>query len=170
MTLATNSTIKEKLLRETMEKQEHKHNVDVFTDQKLYESPNPTAGAALYALGNVPAGRELYREVTGDKEDQPVENGPETVHLKKDQHFHSGPPKTSTIYVNGQKKEVTSKTLTFAEIVALAYPTPPTGSNILYTVSYEDGPHANPQGSLKEGESVKVKNGMIFNVTATDKS
>ena len=44
------------------------------------------------------------------------------------------------------------------------------GANILNTVSYEDGPHVNPQGSLKEGETVKVKNGMIFNVTATDKS
>ncbi len=149
---------------------ERKHPVRIHIDQNPYESPNPTTGEALYILGEVPVGLELYREVTGDKEDQPVENGHETVHLKEDEHFHSGPPKTYTIYVNGQKEEVTSKTLTFAEIVALAYPTPPTGFNILYTVSYEDGPHANPQGSLKEGESVKVKNGMIFNVTATDKS
>ena len=60
--------------------------------------------------------------------------------------------------------------MTFDEIVKLAFPTPPPGTNILYTVSYEDGPRINPQGSLKEGQSVKVKNGMIFNVTATDKS
>jgi hypothetical protein len=75
-----------------------------------------------------------------------------------------------TIIVNGQKKAVTSEILTFAQIVTLAFPTPATGDNILYTVSYEDGPHDNPQGSLKEGGSVKIKNGMIFNVTATDKS
>ena len=56
------------------------------------------------------------------------------------------------------------------EIVKLAFPTPPSGANILYTVSYEDGPKANPQGSLKEGGTVEVKDGMIFNVTATDKS
>jgi hypothetical protein len=60
--------------------------------------------------------------------------------------------------------------VSFNEIVKLAFPTPPTGANILYTVSYEDGPRVNPQGSLKEGQSVVVKNGMIFNVTATDKS
>jgi hypothetical protein len=147
-----------------------KHEVRIHIDQHQYESPNPTTGAALYVLGKVAAGLELYREVTGNREDTPMENGPETVHLKEDEHFHSGPPKTYTIFVNGQKKVVTTKTVTFEEIVKLAYPTPPTGENILYTVSYEDGPHANPQGSLKAGGSVKVKDGMIFNVTATDKS
>jgi len=153
-----------------MENREHKHQVRIHIDQKPYESPNPTTGDALYALGKVPAGLELYREVSGDREDQPIENGQEVVHLKEDQHFHSGPPKTYTIYVNGQKKMVSTKTVTFDEIVRLAFPTPPTGANILYTISYEDGPPANPQGSLKEGGAVKVKNGMIFNVTATDKS
>jgi hypothetical protein len=60
--------------------------------------------------------------------------------------------------------------VSFDEIVKLAFPTPQEGANILYTVSYEDGPRINPQGSLKEGQSVFVKNWMIFNVTATDKS
>jgi hypothetical protein len=146
------------------------HEVRIHIDQKPYHSANPTTGAALYVLGNVAAGLELYREVRGDREDPPIENGPEVVHLKEDEHFHSGLPKTYTIYVNGQKKVVKTKSLTFAEIVALAYPTPPTGANILYTVSYEDGPPANPQGSLKEGGTVKVKDGMIFNVSATVRS
>ena len=86
--------------------------------------------------------------------------------------FHSGPaqPRKYTIIVNGQKKTVTTKKVSFDEIVKLAFPTPPEGANILYTVSYEDGPRINPQGSLKEGQSVLVKNWMIFNVTATDKS
>ena len=47
-------------------------------------------------LGNVAAGLELYREVSGDKEDKAIENGPETVHLKEDEHFHSGPPRGNT--------------------------------------------------------------------------
>ena len=67
----------------------------IHIDQHKYESPNPHDGAALYVLGNVAAGLELFREVTGDREDQPVENGPEIIHLKEDEHFHSGPPKTS---------------------------------------------------------------------------
>lgn len=149
----------------------HEHQtVRIHIDQKRHESPNPTTGAALYVLGQVPVGLELYREVSGDKEDPPIENGPETVHLKEDEHFHSGPPKEFTLVVNGRKKVVSTKELSFDQLVALAFNPVPTGENVLFTISYENGPHANPEGSLMEGGTVKVKNGMIFNVTATDKS
>jgi hypothetical protein len=152
--------------------EQSKHSVRIHIDEKPYESPNPTTGDALYKLGHVQADFDLFREVKGDKEDPIVENDDEPLHLREDEHFHSGPaqPRKFTIIVNGQKKVVTKKIATFDEIVKLAFPSPLAGTNILYTVSYEDGPRVNPQGSLKEGQSVKVKNGMIFNVTATDKS
>jgi hypothetical protein len=144
--------------------------VRVHIDQHRYESPNPTTGSALYALGNVAAELALYREVNGNREDEPVERDAETIRLKQDEHFHSGPKKTYTIIVNGQKKTVAKKRISFDDLVKIAFPVPPTGENILYTISYEDGPPANPQGSLKAGETVLVKTGMIFNVKATDKS
>lgn len=155
-----------------MEHHEHKYQVRIHIDEKPYESPNPTTGEALYRLGHVQPGYDLFREVKGDREDPVVENDDEPIHLREDEHFHSDPaqPRKYTIIVNGQKKVVTTRTVSFAEIVKLAFPTPPEGANILYTVSYEDGPRINPQGSLKEGQSVVVKNWMIFNVTATDKS
>jgi hypothetical protein len=155
-----------------METHENKHEVRIHIDQKHYESPNPTTGEALYKLGHVQPGYDLFREVKGDKEDPIIENDAEPIHLKEDEHFHSGPvqPRKFTIIVNGQQKVVTTRTVTFGEIVKLAFSTPPAGANILYTVSYEDGPRVNPQGSMKEGQTLKVKNGMIFNVTATDKS
>jgi hypothetical protein len=155
-----------------MEHHEHKHHVRIHIDEKPYESPNPTIGEALYKLGHVQPGYDLFREVRGDKEDPIIENDDEPVHLREDEHFHTGPaqPRKYTIIVNGQKKTVTTRMVSFNEIVKLAFPTPPVGANILYTVSYEDGPRVNLQGSLKEGQSVVVKNGMIFNVTATDKS
>ncbi len=153
-----------------MENHEQKHNVKIFIDQNRYDSPNPTTGAALYVLGQVPPGLELYREVSGDRKDPPIENGPETINLKEDEHFHSGSPEEVTIIVNGRKRVVATKELSFDQIVALAFNPVPTGENILFTISYENGPHANPEGSLMEGGTVKVKNGMIFNVTATDKS
>lgn len=149
---------------------EHEHDVKIFIDQEAHHSPNPTTGAALYALGNVQAGMELFREVTGDYEDPEVPNGPENIHLKEDDHFHSGKPKVYHIIVNAQKKTVTTKTVTYEEIVKLAFPDPITGPNIIYTVGYEDGPHHNPSGSLMPGGKVKVKDGMIFDVTPTDKS
>jgi hypothetical protein len=144
--------------------------VKIHINKEKYVSPNPTTGAALYALGSVPPELDLYRDEGGNGDGELLENGPEAVHLKNSDHFHSGPRKALTIYVNGQPKQVTEKKLTFEQVVALAFPTPSTGQNILFTVSYEDGPNANPAGSLMPGGTVKLKNGMIFNVTATDKS
>jgi hypothetical protein len=76
----------------------------------------------------------------------------------------------TTIIVNGREKTVTTKELSFSEIVALAFDPPPTGQNIVFTITYRRGHGNKPEGSLTEGETVKVKEGMIFNVTATDKS
>ncbi len=78
--------------------------------------------------------------------------------------------KTITIIVNGRQKVVADKEISFAEIVALAFDNPPTGPNIVFTITYRRGHGNKPEGTLVEGEPVKVKEGMIFNVTATDKS
>ena len=78
--------------------------------------------------------------------------------------------KDVTIVVNGRQKVVTEKEMSFAEIVALAFDNPPTGPNIVFTVTYRRGHGNKPEGTLVEGGTVKVKDGMIFNVTATDKS
>lgn len=81
-----------------------------------------------------------------------------------------GHEKTFTVIVNGREKTVTTKELTFAQVVALAFDNPPTGPNIVVTITYRRGEGNKPEGTLSEGGSVKVKDGMIFNVTATDKS
>jgi hypothetical protein len=78
--------------------------------------------------------------------------------------------KEFTITVNGRQKAVTTSELSFAQIVALAFEKPPSGPNILFTVTYRRGEGNKPEGTLVEGQSVKIKDGMIFNVTATDKS
>ena len=85
-------------------------------------------------------------------------------------HGHPDPEVRVTVIVNGRPKHVTTSTLFFDQVVRLAFDPVPSGPNILFTISYENGPHANPEGSLMEGGSVEIKNGMIFNVTATDKS
>jgi hypothetical protein len=151
---------------------EHRHEVRVHIDQKPYRTPNPTTGAALYALAAIPPELALYREVRGDQEDYPIDNDADAIHLHEDEHFHSAPVKVHevAIIVNGQQKWVTAKRLTFSELVALAFNPIPTGPNILFTITYENGPHANPQGELLAGGSVKIREGMIFNVTCTDKS
>jgi len=75
------------------------------------------------------------------------------------------------IVVNGRRKHVQAmEHITFDEVVRLAYENPPTGPMVIFTVTYKRGHGQKPEGSLQPGQSVRVKEGMIFNVTATDKS
>lgn len=87
---------------------EKRHEVRIHIDQHPYELTNPTTGEALYKLGGVPPHHELYREVTGNKEDETIPNDSEQIHLREDDHFHTG-PKEFTIIVNGKKRTVTKK-------------------------------------------------------------
>lgn len=75
-----------------------------------------------------------------------------------------------TIVVNGREKTVTVRELSFADVVALAFDPPPTGPDIVFTITYRRGHGEKPEGTLVEGETVKVKEGMIFNVSVTNKS
>lgn len=80
------------------------------------------------------------------------------------------PEKEYTIIVNGREKTVTATELGEDDLVALAFDSPPTGQMIYFTITYRRGQGNKPEGTLDEGETVKLKEGMIFNVTATDKS
>jgi len=80
------------------------------------------------------------------------------------------PPKTVSIIVNGRGRQVEKGELSFEDIIALAFDPVPTGPNIEFTVTYRRGPKERPQGTRTAGHTVKIKEGMIFNATATDKS
>jgi multiubiquitin len=144
------------------------HIVRIHIDQERYDSPTPTTGLALYALGNVPANQELFREVQGNREDEEVPRTDAVVHLAEDEHLYS--VREFDIIVNTRKKDVTKPKLSLDEVVRLAYDPVPTGPNILFTITYRHGPRQNPEGEMLEGQTVRLKNGMVFNVKHTDRS
>jgi Xaa-Pro aminopeptidase len=144
--------------------------VSIFIDETRFHSPNPTTGAALYALVNVQPGMELYREVGGDRADPTIKDGPEAVRLKEDEHFHSGPAKGETIIVNGTPHQWLKHKITYAEVVTLDVPDYPQHPEISYSVTYKRGPDHKPEGILPPGASVKVKEGMVFCVSPTGQS
>ncbi|MCZ4348074.1 multiubiquitin domain-containing protein [Devosia neptuniae] len=74
------------------------------------------------------------------------------------------------IFVNAREHLVPKGRLTFWDIVRLAFPSAQPQENTAYTVSYRKGPGDRPEGTLISGESVRVKKGMLFNVSETDKS
>lgn len=85
-------------------------------------------------------------------------------------HENAQGHKVVTIVVNGEPHEVPKDEITFAEVVSLAYPDGRQSSTIVYSVTYRKGPEPKPKGILPEGGSVKVKDGMVFDVRVTDKS
>jgi len=147
----------------------HHHHVRIHIDRTPYESSTPTSGAALYVLANVQSNHALYREVEGDHEDKIVPRGEEYIHLHQDEHFYTAFLDIKII-VNAEQKTEHQHSLTFQDVVLLAFNPPPSGPNILVKVKYENGPHVNPEGSLQPGHSVQIRNGMRFHVTQTDKS
>ncbi len=79
-----------------------------------------------------------------------------------------GQNKTVTIIVNGRPREVTGKSISYEEVVQLAYPDDPSNQNTDFTVAYAN-PHGR-DGELVAGQEVHLKEGMVFNVTKTNRS
>jgi len=61
-------------------------------------------------------------------------------------------------------------TITYSEVVLLAFTNPVIDENTIYSVAYKRGHGDKPEGTMVEGDAVKIKNGMQFYVTATTKS
>lgn len=74
--------------------------------------------------------------------------------------------KETRITINGRDKWLPHKKLNYDELVMLTFG--PAGfDRNTYTVTYQGGHGPKVKGSLVEGESVKLKNKMIFNVIST---
>lgn len=82
---------------------------------------------------------------------------------------HGDEQRRFEIIVNARPKPWHEETISYSQVVDLAFP-PPHKDTEIFTVQYSHGPRENPQGTLVEGQKVKVKSGMRFDVTRTDKS
>lgn len=80
-----------------------------------------------------------------------------------------GQNKEITIIVNAREKTFVGKEITFEEVVELAFGSYEQNSDIVYSVSYSKG-EDKKEGTMTPGSSVKVKDGMNFNVTKTNRS
>jgi hypothetical protein len=75
-----------------------------------------------------------------------------------------------TIIVNGRPKPWEERKINYVQVVKLAFPNYVENEATVYTVTYTNGPKQNEEGSMVKGDKVFVKNQMIFNVTATNRS
>jgi len=62
--------------------------VPITIDKNPHKSPTPTTGAALYVLGGIPAGYDLFRETRGPGDDELIPNDSTQVTLRPGDHFY----------------------------------------------------------------------------------
>lgn len=74
------------------------------------------------------------------------------------------------IIINARPKKWLGKTITFQQLVVLAYSLYEENNSTMYTVAYSRGHDDQQEGSMVVGDSVRVKDKMVFNVTATNRS
>tara|TARA_R110000744_G_scaffold81466_1_gene160097 strand:- start:521 stop:1189 length:669 start_codon:yes stop_codon:yes gene_type:complete len=74
------------------------------------------------------------------------------------------------LIVNARPETWSEEIISYEEVIILAFGSISSNPNICYTVNYKRGPKGNTEGSLVKGQSVKVQQKMVFNVTRTDKS
>lgn len=78
--------------------------------------------------------------------------------------------KMVTIVVEGTEHQWPKEAISYAEVVTLEVPDYAQHPEITYSVTYKRGQGNKPEGTLVPGASVKVKEGMVFNVSETGQS
>lgn len=130
------------------------------------------SGAVLYGLAKPPDNEAVFLEVQGG-EDRLIEHN-ELIDLTGAgiERFITAPkpPTTFEIIVNSRPRTVDARTVTFEQVVQLAFP----GQhepNVVFSMTYRHAASAPHAGELGAGGSVDVKKkGTVFNVTRTVQS
>ena len=78
--------------------------------------------------------------------------------------------KTVTIVVEGTEHLWPNDEISYVQVVTLEVPDYAQHPEITYSVRFKRGHGNKPEGTLPPGASVKVKDGMIFNVSETGQS
>lgn len=129
-------------------------------------------GIQIRQLGNIPPDDEIFLDIKeGWQDDQIFDD--EVVDLArpgKERFFSKPRPTEFIIIVNAREKEWKEPNISFEQMVVLAFGSYDNNPNKGYTVTYSRGWEPKPEGTMVKGSTVRVKNKMIFDVTATDKS
>lgn len=150
-------------------KQKLKYSIDGenFETDKQY-----IKGSQIRRQGNIGADFQIFLDNKQPWEDDLIDDD-EIVDLArpgKEKFYSKKEVVEFVIIVNGREKQWCEKTISFKQVVELAFGNYQENPNTVYTVTYAKGPHQNPEGSMVKGDKVFVTNKMVFNVTATNKS
>ena len=151
--------------------EEGRSKLKLVIDNKEYEwAEQYITGEQLIKLAGISQESDLFLKISPPWQDEAV-----LLETRVDlarpgiEHFYSKERSVSLI-VNGREKPWRERDITFEQLVILAFGNIANNPNTVFTITYKNGPEKNREGSMVKGDKVLVKNKMIFNVTATDKS
>lgn len=151
--------------------EEDRPKLKLVIDNKEYEwAEQYITGEQVIKLAGIPQESDLFLKISPPWQDEAILH--ETrVDLARPgiEHFYSKERLVSLI-VNGREKPWRERDISFEQLVILAFGNIANNPNTVFTITYKNGPEKNREGSMVKGDKVLVKNKMIFNVTATDKS
>lgn len=81
-----------------------------------------------------------------------------------------GQTKEVEIFINSRSKSVTGKEISYTDVVKLAFADAFQNPNTVYTVTYRYAEGNKPGGSMVEGDTIKLRKEMQFNVAFTTRS
>lgn len=129
-------------------------------------------GCEIRELGNISPDDDIYLDIKEGWEDDFI-SFDEVVDLARPgvEHFITTPKsKDFKIIVNAREKIWKESIISFEQVIVLAFGNYDNNPGKGYTVTYSKGPKPNREGTMVKGSAVCVKNNMIFDATATDKS
>lgn len=141
----------------------------ILNDDELRWGKPVISGTILYGLARPGEGEAVFLEVPA-REDRLIENG-ELIDLTQPgiERFITA-RLTFEIIVNSRPRTVNARTVTFEQIVQLAFP----GQhepNVVFSMTYRHAASTPHAGELGAGGTVNVKKkGTVFNVTRTVQS
>lgn len=140
-----------------------------LNDHELHWGKPVISGAVLYGLAKPGEGEGVFLEVPGG-EDRLIERS-ELLDLAEPGIERFVTARLSfEIVVNSRPRTVPARTVTFEQIVQLAFPGPHE-PNVVFSMTYRHAASTPHAGELGAGGSVDVKRkGTVFNVTRTVQS
>jgi hypothetical protein len=128
------------------------------------------SGIVLKKLADVDSGtHSVWLDVPQGDDRKIADDAAASLAASKTEQFYTSRNEIMLI-VNLKEEPWGARRITYEQVTLLAFSNPPPGIVITYTVEYEGGPKSNPEGSMTMGDSVKVKDGMVFSVTETGRS
>jgi len=127
-------------------------------------------GSVIRQLGKIPTTDDIFLKIEQPFKDEFIADDEEVDLARPGKEHFISKPICITLIVNARPKPWNKRTISFEEVVVLAFGNYDQNPNRIYTVTYSNGVPPKPEGTMVKGQVIHVKDKTNFDVSATDKS